>query len=489
MPAPRHPVVPPILLPMVFGLLAVIAIVVAARPSAVIAAIPTPPPARGMPTPTPTPTATPTATPTPTPIPTPTPTATPTPTPTPIGPTTLGSTTTFYGRGYGHGVGLSQYGARGRASDGQSADEILAHYYEGATLGSVDPAIEIRVRVLYQFHATASVPLVIVGRRDAWRIDGIDATFPKDARLEVRPKAVKTTSGLRFDWTVRITAPDGAVLRAAPITTFRVRGVSTTTVFQVASRPSSYDMYRGRLRVGLPITSTATSVTDELTLERYLRGVVPAEMPSTWPAEALKAQSIAARSYAARRIRAGISYFDVVDDTTAQVYLGVLAEKPTTTAAIDATAGVVLKSGSSIANALFHSTGGGATEDNENVYVSSTGAIVSSPVSYLRGSSDRRVDGTPYDGTSPSATWHTATYTKTQLSTWFASDARTNVGTLRALDLRARGVSGRLIRVTLIGSLGSKTVSGDVFRSIFNAHRPSGDPMLRSTLFDTRPVP
>ena len=78
---------------------------------------------------------------------------------------------------------------------------------------------------------------------------------------------------------------------------------------------------------------------------------------------------------------------------------------------------------------------------------------------------------------------------RAQLSAWFASDSRTNVGTLKSLDLRVRGVSGRLIRVTLIGSLGSKTVSGNVFRSIFNAHRPAGDPMLRSTLFDTKPVP
>jgi peptidoglycan hydrolase-like amidase len=60
---------------------------------------------------------------------------------------------------------------------------------------------------------------------------------------------------------------------------------------------------------------------------------------------------------------------------------------------------------------------------------------------------------------------------------------------LTALDLRARGVSGRLIRVTLIGSHGTKTVSGDVFRAIFNARRPAGDPMLRSTLFDTRSIP
>jgi peptidoglycan hydrolase-like amidase len=75
------------------------------------------------------------------------------------------------------------------------------------------------------------------------------------------------------------------------------------------------------------------------------------------------------------------------------------------------------------------------------------------------------------------------------LSSIFAGDARTAVGTLSALDLTDRGVGGRLRSVTLIGSTGTKRVSGDVFRSVFNARRPAADPMLRSTLFDTAPIP
>jgi hypothetical protein len=65
------------------------------------------------------------------------PTPTPTPTPAPTGPTVLGPTVTFSGRGYGHGVGMSQYGARGRALAGQDAATILAHYYRGTTLGTI----------------------------------------------------------------------------------------------------------------------------------------------------------------------------------------------------------------------------------------------------------------------------------------------------------------------------------------------------------------
>ena len=145
--------------------------------------------------------------------------------------------------------------------------------------------------------------------------------------------------------------------------------------------------------------------------------------------------------------------------------------------------------GTSVANTMYHSTGGGGTEHNENVYTSATGKKVAGKVSYLRGSMDRRPDGSAYDDAAPYATWRTKTYTRAQLSAWFAADPRTDVGDLTALDLRSRGVSGRLIKVTLIGSEGSKTVSGAVFRSVLNAGRPAGDPMLRSTLFDTKPVP
>ena len=94
-------------------------------------------------------------------------------------------------------------------------------------------------------------------------------------------------------------------------------------------------------------------------------------------------------------------------------------------------------------------------------------------VSYLRGSSDRAPDGPRIRAGAPYATWATRTYTVARLSAWFAADPRTRVGTLTALDLRDTGVSGRLISVTLIGSGGTKKVSGEVFRSVFNAGRPA----------------
>jgi stage II sporulation protein D len=427
----------------------------------------------------------------PTAAPTPPPAATPSPTAAlPLGATAIGPAVTFYGRGYGHGVGMSQYGARGRALTGQDATAILAHYYRGATLGAIATTTRIRVRILSNWTATPTVPLLVYGRLAPWTIDGIDRTFPADAALRLIPTTTTTTAGPQTTWRLRVTSASGTLLyNAAKPASVVVRGAASYSRIQLWSKPTSYDQFRGILRILTSSTTATVTVVNDLPLETYLRGVVPVEMPSTWPGAALKAQAIASRSYAARRLHPRISYYDVPDDSSSQVYRGALGERATTNAIIASSAGVVLRSGTAIANTLFHSTGGGGTENNENVYTSSTGARVAGVVSYLRGSMDRDANGVSYDAAAPYATWATRTYTAAQLSAWFAADPRTNVGTLTALDLRHRGVSGRLISVRLIGTTGTKTVSSDVFRSVFNLGRPVGDPILRSTLFSTAPIP
>ena len=407
------------------------------------------------------------------------------------GPTTLAETITFYGRGYGHGVGLSQYGARGRALAGEDATTILAHYYQGTTLAAIDPATRIRVLVLSKWTASAERPLVVYGRLSTWSIDGVVADLPPDARLRLFPPLA--TPGVAIPagtpWRLLVDTVEGAVLFDGPAPAeFSIRAATDDGPLQLWSKPTRFDRYRGALRV-IVHSATRVSVVNDVSLEAYLGGVVPVEMPSAWPAAALQAQAIAARSYAARRIRPGVSYFDVPDDSSSQIYRGIVAEKATTAAAIQATAGTVLMSGSTIINALFHSTGGGATESNENVYTAASGRRTAKPVSYLRGVIDRRPDGTAYDSSAPYAAWTSRTYSRAQLSTWFAADRRTNVGDLVALDLGDRGVSGRLVSVTLIGSLGSRTVSGEVFRAVFNARRPTADPSLKSTLLDIAPIP
>jgi len=403
----------------------------------------------------------------------PTPTTPPDPSPPP--------SIVFYGRGYGHGVGMSQYGARGRALAGQDAPTILAHYYQGATLNTTDPRRPVRVLLLRSYRPTAARPLRLYGRGGSWTIDGVAATFPTDAQLRV----TRAATGLRV--VVRDAA--GVLLLDRVVGwSLRVRaGPAAAARIQVWSKPSVYDRYRGVIR--LRATSAGIDVVNEIQLDLYLRGVVPAEMPAGWPVEALRAQAIAARSYAAHRLHPRTGFFDLYDDGRTQVYRGSLGERASTNRAVTATAGQVLRSGATIANTLYHSTAGGATEDNENVYTSATGRIVAGPVPYLRGSPDRAPDGTPYDAAAPHETWQTAAYTLAQLSVVFGADERTNVGDLSALDLSDVGVSGRLISVTLTGSLGTKTVSGNVFRSVFNLNTPASDPYMWSTLVSTAPIP
>jgi stage II sporulation protein D len=422
------------------------------------------------------------------------------PGPTPIigrrGPTPITGPVTFYGRGFGHGVGMSQYGARGRADAGQSVATILAHYYQGTTIGDLSPTVPptiplIRVLVLDKFPATTAVPLTMHGRSANWTVSGTGKTFPKDAVLRLIPTITSVPGGVSVTWRVRIVAADGTTVLhdAASTGSFVVGPGDDATRLQLDSKPSSFDTYRGTLRVIAGSTSAAVTVVNSLPLESYLKGVVPSEMPAAWNPEALKAQAVVARGYAARRIRPGVGTFDVKDDTSSQVYLGVENEKATTNTAIASTANKVVKSGSTLADTLFHSTGGAATENNEYVFVSATGDITNSPVSYLRGSSDRAPNGTPYDSSSPWLHWNTATYTVAQLSAWLGSDPQTSVGTLTAIDLHHRGVSGRLISVTLIGTAGTKIVSGTVFRTVFNASRPPTDPLLRSNAFALTPFP
>ena len=430
----------------------------------------------------------PTPTPVPTPTPTPTPTATPFPTPSfPTTITTLGSTVRFYGRGWGHGVGLSQYGAKGRAKAGQSAEQILAAYYQGSTIGAVTPTRSIRVLVLAGYPAPATAPLQITGRGGTWAISTAPgAVFPAAAVLKAWRETQKIDGVATTRWRIQVFTSTGTKLYGAVVTgTPVVRPLQGGTSLQVDSRTSDFDRYRGTL--SLALSPSTVNVVNTLGLDDYLRGVVPVEMPASWPVQALRAQAIAARSYAAYHLRPTQTW-DVFDDTRSQVYRGIEAEAASTNAVIAADAGKVLRSGSAIVDAVFHSTGGGATENSEYVFVSSTGSP-GTKVAYLRGILDEPATGSPYDRSSPYFSWSTSALTRAQLSAMFTKDARTAVGDLQRLDLRRRGVSGRLYQVVLYGSTGTKTVSADTFRSVYNAYRPSGSAMLRSNLFDTNPLP
>jgi stage II sporulation protein D len=200
--------------------------------------------------------------------------------------------------------------------------------------------------------------------------------------------------------------------------------------------------YRGILELVWNRSGTI-SVVNVLPLEEYLRGVVPGEMPASWPAEALKAQAVAARTYA-RYQMGGTKYaaegFDVDDTTASQVYGGVLSEDARTDAAIAATAGQYITYQGKIIPAFFFAASGGYTENNEYVF---TGG---SPLPYLRGVPDFDQGSSRYAWSYP--------FVMTDIAARLA-EKNILLGTLYDISpVGPTGPSGRPTRWRVVGSLG-----------------------------------
>jgi stage II sporulation protein D len=408
----------------------------------------------------------------PEPDPTPQPTPTPAPTPDPE------SAYRFAGRGSDHGVGMSQAGAVGRARAGQGHPAILAHYYQGTTLDTrAVEARTVRVLVLEGASATDASPLVVCGRRGRWTVVGSEVTFPKGACARFSQNG----AGAR----VQVLAGDGTMLYEAPGSDHLVEPSASVTLLDLPAR-GSRSLFRGALRV--LVASRKARAVNHIALGDYLRGVVPIEMSPSRPAAALRAQAIAARSYALYQLRPTHDIFDLFADTRHQAYGGAVVEAASSDTAITETAGQVVTYGGKVANTLYFAAGGGATEDARNVFTPSSGAL-GTDIPFLRGSLDVDEAGQPYDAGSGYDSWRTGSFTLPELSKIMAQDARTKVGPIKKLVMTNRGVSGRLISVTLVGLDGTRAkVAGWYFKSVFNRGRPTGGALL-STLFSLKRLP
>ena len=402
--------------------------------------------------------------------------------------TVVGDTIRFWGKGWGHGVGMSQWGAKGRALAGQTMTDIIAAYFNGAVPAVTNPAREVRVLILNGFTTTRAAPLIVHGRLGTWTIDGIPKVFPADAVLKSWRVAKKVNGVTKYSWVMRVFAPNGTTILATKTAgSFAiVRPAETKTRLDLDSKGAAYNRFRGRLT--LLFGSPTVRVVNSLAIDDYLRGVVPVEMSTGWPIEALRAQTVVARSWTVRHVHPTAGVFDVYDDSRSQVYRGVRAERAITNTIITLSPGLVAKLGTTIVNGFYHSTAGGWTEANENAFVSPSGIRSSTPLAYLRGVDDRAFDGTAYDKTATRYAWRTPLLTHAQLDAILGADSRTACGSVLRLDLTRRGVSGRVYRIVIYGTLGHRTVSGDVFRAVYNAHRPSGSAMLLSNLFDASPL-
>ncbi len=222
--------------------------------------------------------------------------------------------------------------------------------------------------------------------------------------------------------------------------------------------------YRGALEIRRSGADRLT-VINEVDLEEYLYGVVRSEMDPRWPGEALRAQAIAARSLAVRGSgRFAREGYDVASTTDSQVYGGVAAEDPRTSAAVDATRGLILYHSGAPIFAAFHADSGGATESSEHVW--------GSAMPYLRGVSD------PYSRDAPNHSWRL----RLDLVTVESALARAGrpVGGLHRIEVAANSPSGRVASLRLHGGHGSIDMRGTEFRAAV------GTTVLRSTLFTLR---
>jgi stage II sporulation protein D len=267
---------------------------------------------------------------------------------------TAPSVVAFTGHGWGHGLGLGQWGAYGYALHGWTHERILAHYYPGTTPGT----------------ARASVVRVLVAGRKRVTLTATAAWTATDA------------GGKAFSLAA------GSVTLGTALAVQGTRLVGPVTISSAEPLAVDGRTYRGKLV--LRVDGNQVDVVDVVNLEQYLKGVVPSEMPSAWPAESLEAQAIAARSYALANLAKGRPY-DLYGDARSQVYGGIGAESDAASAAVDATKGQVVLYNGKIADTLFFSTSGGRTASA----LESTGI----DVPYLVPVAD------PYDTLSPYHDW------------------------------------------------------------------------------------
>ena len=323
------------------------------------------------------------------------------------------------GAGFGHGIGMSQYGAYGFAKKGTAYRAILKHYYSGTEVAETPPST---VRVLLRPYQPT------VRFRGASAACGAKLAESKtySARSKGSKVILRNKSGRRI-------AGCGKVMSATGGASVRLIGKGN---------------YRGAIQARSSRVRGGLNAINAVEIEDYLRGVIAEESPSSWPLDALKAQAVAARSYA---LSTGVNGngFDFYDDTRSQVYGGIGAETGRTNQAVAETVGETVQFKGKVAETYFFSTSGGHTENNENTFLGGT------PLSYLRGVPD------PHDGSSPYHRW-TRKLTPSQMNAELGSLVR---GKLKRIVVVKRGVSPRIVKAKLVGSGGTSKVSGPDLRS------------------------
>jgi stage II sporulation protein D len=338
-------------------------------------------------------------------------------------PASAAAASAFYirGGGNGHGIGMSQYGAYGYALHGKDYRFIIAHFYRGTQLSRTSPSRTVRV-LLATGSASFSQATGANGKQ-------LDPGTTYRVRASGSSLAVKTAAGKnvgRFSAPLTVTGP-------GPL---EDPGVGS---------------YRGSFVFRLDGEGGVETV-NALGLDDYVRGVISAEMPSSWSAQALDAQAVAARTYAITT-SVGAADFDLYPDTRSQMYTGVSAETGSTDAAVAATSGQIVTYKGTPAVTYFFASSGGHTESVQDEWPGST------PEPWLIGVSD------PYDGAGGDP-YHQWTY---QLSVAAATSKLSGLvkGKLLGVQVTKHGASPRILTASVVGSAGRTSVSGTSLQSIF----------------------
>jgi SpoIID/LytB domain protein len=353
--------------------------------------------------------------------------------------TAVNSTVTIVTSGWGHGIGMSQYGAYGMAKAGKKFGEILDFYYPGTSQDTISTSSTLDVwisadndNILHFYPAsglqvrdtTGKTKVLPTGSKyKLWRIkrvSGKRVMYYKNAS----GKWVKYSTGLNAKKWWYVTTKAGTVKIQLP-------GGSTRT-------------YRGEMIYKLYNGGAITM--NRVKMEDYLRSVVPSEMPASWSSEAVKAQAVAARSYAARYKQnvATSKPYDICDTTSCQAYYGTSKEYSASDSAVKATAGIILKYKDTIAYTMFSSSNGGWSAKGD--------------YPYLTAHED------PYDDDMLNQ------YRLVTLTASAIQKKYTTIGTFKSFTFKRDGNGpwgGRITEVKITGSKGSKTVTGSSFKSTF----------------------
>ena len=292
------------------------------------------------------------------------------------------------------------------------------------------------------------------------------------ASLTITPAGGKATVQTGSSKTITLAANTAAAIRwqDGAFLVGREKLRSEVLVIRPAAKAGELSLDGRRYRGALELRHKGGGLTavNIVPVDDYLRSVVPEEMPVDWPAEAIKAQSVAARSFAlASRGRHASEGYDLCTTTHCQLYTGTAAEKSVSNAAIKATRGEVLTYGGKPIEALFHTDSGGMTENSEDVW--------GSHVPYLRAVKDTPAKTMPW----------TKTISRANLERKLAAKGH-DIGKVRSLALsplaigrsaKDRTASGRVKTMTVKGTKGTATLSGTTWRSLLG---------LKSTLFDAK---